>query len=236
MNGPPAYGLVAMQPALTIPPPLHPVHIPPPLHLPPVVHHEQSYRPTDYYDRFDHNRDKDARYLTYHSYRDRSPDSRETRERRRSPYERDTYYRDKYHLRGSSPGYTYRGSPGKDRGQLPLKRISTDNRRSTEAVDKGSKFSRYLSGSDNESDESEEEVEEEVEVTASESEEEKQTDATKKINADVENLESESNDTGRFFLLLLMYIENLFATISNIMLSALLILANYLILCSCRRK
>ena len=193
-----AYGLVnipSVPPVLTIPPP-YPPHVPPPLQPSLIVHHESTYHPTEYLNNLDHIRENDSRYLsTYHGYRDRSPELRGSRERRRSPYGRERPYREKYHTRGSPPGYVYRGSPGRERN-LPLKHVSREDRISSEGAEKIGKFSRYNSGSENEcSDESEEEVEEEVEVTASESEEETVVEQTIKC-VNVHNVELENNKEG----------------------------------------
>jgi len=196
------YGVVhipSVAPALTIPP-LHPPYIPPPVHPSPVLHHESTYHPTEYLDNRDRTREKDRYLSTYHGYRDRSPELRGSRERRKSPYGRDRPYRESYQTRGSSPGYLYRGSPIKER-DAPLKRTSRDNRISSEGTTKIGKFSRYNSGSENGcSDNSEEEVEEEVEVTASESEDEKEVEPTKKCivqKAEIENkLVSNENGSG----------------------------------------
>lgn len=185
----------SVPPVLTIPPP-HPLHIPPPLHPSLILHHESTYHPTEYLNNLEHIRENDSRYLsTYHGYRDRSPELRGSRERRRSPYGRERPYREQYHTRGSPPGYVHRGSPGKER-HVPLKHISRDNRLSADGVEKIGKFSRYNSGSENEcSDESEEEVEEEVEVTASESENEPEVEETKNGVND-RKVEVENNKDG----------------------------------------
>ena len=157
-----------------------------------------------------HSREKDDRYpSSYHSYRDRSPEMRDARERHspgRGTYRRERHHGDKYYIRGSSPGHIYRNSPGKERDTMPLQRISR-NKSSTDMRERMGKFSRYDSRSEeDESDnnstlsglESEEEVEEEVEVTASESEVETEESQSKVGLKEGEKEASGNIEQGKF--------------------------------------
>ena len=161
---------------LTVPTLHHPHHITS-QNPPHISHHEL----VNYYD---YGREKSRYHSTHHEYRDRSPDFR-SRERHRSPYESDRYYKDKYYNRSASPGYGYRASPGKERDLIPARRTSKDYNKLFGTHDKINKFTRYHSGSDqNDSESSEEEVEEEVEVTATESEEEEEGNNESKQNCE----------------------------------------------------
>ena len=171
---------------LTIPPLHHPHHINP-QNPPQIPHHEL----VNYYD---YGRDKN-KYLSTHEYRDRSPEFR-NRERHRSPYERDRYYKDKYYNRSSSPGYVYRGSPGKERDAISARRTSRDYNQPFDTHDRKNKFTRNDSGSDHDFESSEEEVEEEVEVTATESEEEEEKQENNSAN------ENEITETGKIMCLI----------------------------------
>ena len=175
---------------LTIPPLHHPHHINP-QNPPQIPHHEL----VDYYD---YGRDKSKYLSTHHEYRDRSPEFR-NRERHRSPYERDRYYKDKYYNRSSSPGYVYRESPGKERDTISARRTSRDYNQPFDTHDRTNKFNRYNSGSDHDLELSEEEVEEEVEVTATESEEEEE----KLENKDNSAHKNKSTETGKIKALII---------------------------------
>ena len=174
----------------------------PPSHLPHIAPQNTSQIPHQELLNYYNFGPEQSRYVSsHHEYRDRSPDFR-NRERHRSPYDRDRHYKHGHYNRSSSPSYTHRGSPGKEREMISTRGTSRDFYRPSENTDKTSKFHRYNSGSDkDESETSEEEIEEEVEVTATESEGENENNQSSEPTKNEKRMESGKNQNFEFITL-----------------------------------